>query len=189
MKRWGSQAYRCYHGMKSRIRRDRTYENISIHPRWLESYDNFLEDMGPTEKGFTLDRIDPSGNYEPSNCRWIHKSCQSRTTKRYLAIKQCHVCNDRRGNRRGRCHRCSEYFRRNKKEWPGVEEAKRLNREAIINAKQKPVEAVNDKGEIVYQFKSASAADKALGMSNGCINHCVKGRVKKSAGLRWRIKE
>lgn len=36
----------------------------------------FLEDMGERPTGMTLDRIDPCGNYELSNCRWATAKTQ-----------------------------------------------------------------------------------------------------------------
>lgn len=53
---------------------------ISICERWLESFDNFMDDMGERPEGMTLDRIDSSGNYEPSNCKWSTYSEQTINT-------------------------------------------------------------------------------------------------------------
>lgn len=53
---------------------------ISMCGRWLHNPELFINDMGLRPEGYSIDRIDNDGNYEPSNCRWVdHKTqCQNR---------------------------------------------------------------------------------------------------------------
>lgn len=76
---WSSMKQRCYYT------RHQYYDRyggrgIVVCDRWLESFENFYEDMGKCPKGMTLDRINNDGNYEPSNCKWSTQTEQSRNT-------------------------------------------------------------------------------------------------------------
>jgi len=44
---------------------------VSVCEKWRHDFPAFLADMGPCPTGFTLDRINNDGHYEPGNCRWV----------------------------------------------------------------------------------------------------------------------
>jgi hypothetical protein len=77
---WRSMKSRCYVTSSSNYR---FYggRGVRICDRWLKDYAAFRADMGPCPEGFTIDRIDPSGNYEPSNCRWASWADQHRNLR------------------------------------------------------------------------------------------------------------
>lgn len=81
--------YVCWHGIRSRCHNPNNKDyalygarGISVCPRWRNSYTAFLSDVGlkPTPS-HSLDRINPNGNYEPSNVRWATPSQQANNTR------------------------------------------------------------------------------------------------------------
>ncbi len=77
--------YSVYKGMIQRCynERNKSYayyggRGIVVCERWLNSVENFLSDMGKRPDGYTIERKDTNGNYEPGNCIWTTRGRQSR---------------------------------------------------------------------------------------------------------------
>lgn len=61
---------------------------IKVCERWMNSFDNFYEDMQSTwEQGLQLDREDNNGNYEPTNCRWVTRSQNTKNRRNSSKIQ------------------------------------------------------------------------------------------------------
>ena len=79
----GSKEHQAWSRMKQRCYNENNPDypeyggrGIKVCDRWLESFSNFLQDMGLSPEGTSLDRIDVNSGYEPDNCRWTTPTIQ-----------------------------------------------------------------------------------------------------------------
>lgn len=93
----GSPEYVTYSAMKARCyyERDKRFaryggRGIRVCQRWLESFNNFLEDMAPKPSArHSIERIDVDGNYEPGNCVWATRAEQANNKSNNTRIEIC----------------------------------------------------------------------------------------------------
>jgi hypothetical protein len=72
---------------------------IKVCERW-HRFENYFTDLGDVPfKGAEVDRIDPDGDYEPNNCRWIDKKTNMKNTRwsndnrdKYAMIRKDKLC-------------------------------------------------------------------------------------------------
>jgi len=83
---WSRMKRRCLDEKNNRYPRYGG-RGIIVCDRWLNSFENFLVDMGVRpSKSHSIDRINNDGNYEPSNCRWADDKTQANNTSRTIKL-------------------------------------------------------------------------------------------------------
>lgn len=82
-------AYKSFMRAKRRVKEN--HKNAYGHVRFMfDTYEQFLQELGPRPEGLTLDRIDPMGDYAPGNVRWatIEEQAKNRNPKHTWTPKQ-----------------------------------------------------------------------------------------------------
>lgn len=96
---WAAAKTRCYNPRQSHWPHYGG-RGITMCAEWSADFRAFLRDMGPCPEGYSLDRIDVNGNYEPGNCRWASPIQQANNARHVPRISF-----------RGESHSVSEWAR------------------------------------------------------------------------------
>lgn len=85
-KSWLKMRERCNDPSNNRYK-SHGARGISVCDRW-QQFENFYADMGERPKGYSIDRINNDGNYEPTNCKWSSSRDQAnnRRSNRHFTI-------------------------------------------------------------------------------------------------------
>lgn len=87
---WSAIKARCLNSL------NKAYKNygergITMYPAWINDFQAFYDYVSKLphfdEEGYSLDRIDNDGNYEPNNIRWADRKTQSRNRRNRIIVE------------------------------------------------------------------------------------------------------
>lgn len=103
-----SNIYKVWNGMLQRCSNTSNMSfkyyggrGISVCADWAVSFESFYNwaVQNGFKKGLSIDRINNNGNYEPSNCRWVELSVQSKNRRKYFFEQSKGVFYDKNRNK------------------------------------------------------------------------------------------
>lgn len=190
-----TRIYKIWCGIKKRClnKNDSSYERygalgISICNEWLHNFESFYEwsiSNGYNDE-LTIDRIDNSKGYSPSNCRWATLDEQARNKRRTIYITN-------EGNTKPLSEWCLKYNYPYKKALQRYHMYKKRGSDNITiemlfnpeNLNCRKIKQYSLSGDIVHEWDSISDAGKS-GYSKTGIHKCLSGQFRTSGGFQWK---
>lgn len=150
---------------------------IKVCEEWHDfwKFTEWSNSVGGRPRGYTLDRINNDGNYEPSNCRWANWRTQKTNTSSNVFLEY-------NGVRKTMIEWCEELNihphtlqNRIKRGW-SIEKA-------LIH-KPKVICQYDTLGNLIAKYNSFS--DLPSTFNRKCISDCINGRRKTNKGYIWK---
>jgi len=82
-KSWSNMKQRCL-SPSNKAWDDYGGRGIKICPEWINSFEQFYQDMGPKPEGLTLEREDVNGHYCKENCVWATHRTQNQNKRNHV---------------------------------------------------------------------------------------------------------
>lgn len=179
---WNTMKLRCraksqqsykYYGSRG-INVCKEWDNFDVFAEWASTH-GYADNL-------SLDRIDPSGNYEPDNCRWVtmKEQANNKRTSRWFVFEGKKMTMQQIADKYG--IPTSTLFNRLKR---GMN---------IYDAVTVPIQPTNKKYHVICidtneVFESIHDAGKKYGVRGESIASAIHGRSETSGGVRWRYLE
>ena len=162
---------------------------IKVCEEWHDFW-NFVkwsDSIGVRPDGFTLDRIDNDGNYEPNNCRWANWNTQTTNKSsnvyiEYNGISKTMIewCNDLNIHP----HTLQNRIKRG---W-SIERALNQNPNAnYLTARHKILCQYTKDEVLIAKYKSLSELPDEFNKKS--VSECANGRRKTNKGYIWRYED
>lgn len=128
---WNHMKQRCYNKNDSRYKHYGG-RGIKVCERWINSFNNFYDDMGKRKEGLTLERIDVNGDYTPQNCEWANYTIQARNKRMSFRNKSGHKGVTQEKNKKWHAYIYIDYKKINLGKFSNLKEAVKARKQAEL---------------------------------------------------------
>lgn len=204
---WYLMIYRCTNDKYHKYHRYGG-RGILVCPKWF-NFDDFIIDMYPSYvEGYTLDRINNDGNYEPSNCQWIPREVNSKKDmskginkytldgvfiEYFEAMSDANISLGLKSNHGGlsralaqnKPFKCFRWARKDNQECLIKEEMSGK----LINTNVAIVQLNKNTLEVIKIWKNAKEIIDVLGVNGGSLSRVCSGKLNSTKGFKWKYQK
>ncbi len=182
---WSCMKYRCYgkNHKEFYLYGDR---GITVCDDWQEFTGFYKWAKDKYFEGSSIDRIDPNGNYEPSNCRFADKYTQANNKRnnKYYVYKGEKLTISQLSKKYN-----LNYFALGDRLRKGIDIEKAIETDFLTKNNKitsKEVFQYDLQGNFIKKYPSTAEIERTLGIQSISISKCCRGLQKTAGGYKWK---